>query len=77
MKNESEFLIICGRDPDKLAILLDANLNRIAEYNASSDEVRQLLEGAKTLGAVSDKDWERALPDTRMRGYAVAYRLSE
>ena len=79
MRNESEFLIICGHTPETLAILLDANLNRIAEYNAGSDEVRQLLEGAKALGVLSDNDWEQVFPDfdAHMRGHAVAYRLSE
>lgn len=79
MKNESEYLVISGYGPDKLAILLDANLNRIAEYNAGSDEVEQLLDGAKTLGALSGNDREKVMSglDPEVREHAVAYRLPE
>jgi hypothetical protein len=79
MDNPSEYLVVFNCGADRLAILLDANLEQIAEYNADAGEVQQLLEDAKELGPVSDNDWERVFSslgdDARER--AVAYRLHE
>jgi hypothetical protein len=78
MDNPSEYLVVYNHGTERLAVLLDANLERIAEYNADSDEVEQLLEEAKELGPVNDDDWEKVFaglePDPR---YVIAYRLHE
>jgi hypothetical protein len=78
MDNPSEYLVVFNRGTERLAVLLDANLERIAEYNADSDEVEQLLEDAKELGPLNDDDWEKVFssldPNPR---YVAAYRLNE
>ena len=78
MDNPSEYLVVFNRGTERLAVLLDANLERIAEYNADSDEVEQLLEDAKELGPVNDDDWEKVFSNSEPPPrYVVAYRLHE
>jgi hypothetical protein len=79
MNNPSEYLVVFNRGAERLAVLLDANLQRIAEYNADSDEVQALLQDAKELGPVSENDWDKMLRglDTHLSKYVVAYRLHE
>ena len=79
MDNPSEYLVVFNRGAERLAVLLDANLQRIAEYNADSDEVQALLQDAKELGPVNEDDWDRMLAgmDTHLSKYVVAYRLHE
>jgi hypothetical protein len=77
--NHSEYLVIYGSEPNRLAVLLDENLEKIVEYNADSAEVGKLLEDAKQLGPISDDDWDRAFTDWNplIRNTAVVYRLHE
>jgi len=78
MDNPSEYLVVFNCGTERLAVLLDANLERIAEYNADSDEVEQLLEDAKELGPVNDDDWEKVFSNSEPPPrYVVAYRLHE
>jgi|GEM_PF-3954164 len=78
MDNPSEYLVVYNQGTERLALLLDANLERIAEYNADSDEVEQLLEDAKELGPVSDADWEKVFSDLEPHPrYVAVYRLHE
>jgi hypothetical protein len=79
MDNPSEYLVVFNRGTERLAVLLDANLQRIAEYNADSDEVEQLLADAKELGPMNEDDWERVFSgiDPDLSRYVVAYRLHE
>lgn len=79
MDNPSEYLVVFNRGAERLAVLLDANLQHIAEYNADSDEVEQLLEDAKELGPMNEDDWERVFSgiDPALSRYVVAYRLHE
>lgn len=79
MDNLSEYLVVFNRGAERFAILLDANLQRIAEYNADSDEVEQLMQDAKELGPVSEDDWEKVFSDLdpQLAKYVVAYRLHE
>lgn len=76
-ENKSEYLIIYIRGCDKLATLLDANLDKIADYNADSAEVEALLGLAKALGPIDGDNWgklaERFSPVERAT--ATAYRL--
>lgn len=79
MDNLSEYLVVFNRGAERFAMLLDANLQRIAEYNADSDEVEQLMQDAKELGPVSEDDWEKVFSDLdpQLAKYVVAYRLHE
>ena len=43
-ENKSEYLVIYLQGCNKVAMLLDANLERIAEYNADAEEVCELLD---------------------------------
>lgn len=77
MENKSEYLILYVRGGQKLAMLLDANLDKIADYNADSEDVAALLRLAKTLGAIDSNRW-RKLADKfspAERATATAYRL--
>lgn len=79
MDNPSEYLVVFNRGAERFAVLLDANLERIAEYNADADEVQALLQDAKELGPVSDDDWDKVFSglDPHLSKYVVAYRLHE
>lgn len=76
-ENKSEFLVIYLRGCDKLAMLLDANLEKIAEYNADSEEVSKLLELAKALGPIDGDNWGKlgGQFSPLQRATATAYRL--
>jgi hypothetical protein len=77
LENKSEYLIIYIRGCDKLAMLLDANLDKIADYNADSEEVESLLTLAKTLGPIDDSNWGKLAASFSPveRATATAYRL--
>jgi hypothetical protein len=79
MDNPSEYLVVFNRGGQRLAVLLDAHLQRIAEFNADSNEVEQLLEDAKELGPLNEDDWEKMFSsfDADFSRYIVAYRLHE
>ena len=79
MDNPSEYLVVFNRGSSRLAVLLDANLERIAEFNADSDEVDELLEDAKELGPVNEDDWDKVFTgiDADLSQNVVAYRLHE
>ena len=79
MDNHSEYLVVFNRGAERFAMLLDANLQRIAEYNADSEEVEQLLQDAKVLGSMSEDDWDKVFSgmDPHLLRYVVAYRLHE
>ncbi|HEX5539089.1 MAG TPA: hypothetical protein VFX01_04800, partial [Methylophilaceae bacterium] len=57
MENKSEYLIIYVRDCQKLAMLVDANLDKIADYNAETADVESLVEFAKSLGPIDGDNW--------------------
>ena len=75
--NKSEYLIIYLQGCNKLAMLLDANLERIAEYNADAQEVGELLDLAKELGPVDGDNWGKLACRLSpvQRATATAYRL--
>jgi hypothetical protein len=79
MDNASEYLLVFNHGAERLAVLLDANLQRIAEYNADATEVQALLQDARELGPVSEEVWEKMLAslDPHLSKYVVAYRLHE
>jgi hypothetical protein len=77
MENKSEYLIVYVRGCNKLAMLLDANLDKIADYNADSEDVASLLKLAKTLGPIDDDNWGNLAGkfSPEERANATAYRL--
>lgn len=79
MSNPSEYLVVFNRGAERFAMLLDANLQRIAEFNADAEEVEQLLQDAKELGPVNEDDWDKVFADMdpHLAKYVVAYRLHE
>ena len=76
-ENKSEYLVIYLQGCNKLAMLLDANLERIAEYNANAPEVEDLLDLAKELGPVDGDNWGKLACRLSpvQRATATAYRL--
>ena len=76
-ENRSEYLIVYLQGCNKLAMLLDANLDRIAEYNANAPEVDELLDLAKELGPVDGDNWGKLARHFTplQRATATAYRL--
>ena len=76
-ENKSEYLVIYLQGCNKLAMLLDANLERIAEYNADAQEVGELLDLAKELGPVDGDNWGKLACRLSpvQRATATAYRL--
>lgn len=76
-ENKSEYLIIYLQGCNKLALLLDGNLERIAEYNANAPEVEDLLDLAKELGPIDGDNWGKLACrfSPVQRATATAYRL--
>ena len=77
MENKSEYLILYVRGCQKLALLLDANMDKIADYNGDAEEVASLLELAKTLGPIDGENWGKLAGEfsPAERATATAYRL--
>lgn len=77
MENKSEYLILYLRGCQKLAMLLDANLDKIADYNGDSEDVASLLELAKSLGPIDSDNWGKLAGEFSPveRATATAYRL--
>jgi len=77
MDNKSEYMIIYSSGRRRLAVLLDANLDQIAEYRAFSDEVEELLKTAEQLGPVYGGNWDKISEKftNEERETATAYRL--
>ena len=76
-ENKSEYLIIYLQGCNKLALLLDADLQRIAEYEANAPEVEALLDLAKELGPIDGDNWGKLACrfSPVQRATATAYRL--